>query len=246
MEKRIKKWIKKILKKLQIIHWFINKLVLEYFNDIVKIICRRNVNLLLIGRRKERGRNMNNKYSKEAALKEHKRIELLAMKFKEGDKVAGEELLESVDSLIRRRIKGAGFIVTEDLMQDGRIRVIELTRKYDPNKCQGRYLGYIKIMLICYFRDLKDNEIARNKIASFVSYNESTKKYDSIGDVDSDYAKVELIDIINKLGELEKIVAKLYFIEFKTVTEISRILSMKRYKVEKETNKIAKILAEFY
>lgn len=177
---------------------------------------------------------------------DYKKIELLAIKFKEGDKVAGEELLGIVDNLIKRRIKGAGFVVNEDLMQDGRIRVIELTHKYDPSKCQGRYLGYIKIMLMCYFKDLKEKEMERNKIANFVSYNESTKKYDSFGKVDSDYAKVELIDIISKFGELEKKIAKLYFIEYNNITEIASRLSMTRHNVQKETKKMAKILAEYY
>lgn len=162
--------------------------------------------------------------------------ELIA-KYQDGEEEALGEIIRRVEPLIAKRCRYYFGYADEDLMQDGRMRCIVLIRRYDRNFIGVKFLGYLNRMLSCYFWDLKKAELKKAKYEYQIA-DEGSRSMNNMAYEENGYAEVELLDLIEGLGEKEKYVVRENILSGKKLIDTARELGIS-YEYSKDIKKSA-------
>ncbi|MGB5822680.1 MAG: sigma-70 family RNA polymerase sigma factor [Proteocatella sp.] len=162
--------------------------------------------------------------------------ELIA-KYQDGEEEALGEIIHRVEPLIAKRCRYYFGYADEDLMQDGRMRCIILIRRYNQNFIGVKFLGYLNRMLSCYFWDLKKAELKKAKYEYQIA-DEGSRSMNKMPYEESGYAEVELLDLIEGLGEKEKYIVKENILSGKKLIDTARELGIS-YEYSKDIKKSA-------
>lgn len=169
----------------------------------------------------------------------YKDIEVLVKKSKNGDHKSKEILLKKLEGLIFNSVKKHCNIPScyEDLIQDGRLIVLESIKKYRPDK--GVYfLGYVKLNLKYYYINLLRKEYYRKcNIESLDISLNNFKEIVKLDKLKSDFnleeycIKKDLIEKIkenkNLLTDKQRLILYYFYYEKYSIKKISKILNIK-------------------
>lgn len=130
-----------------------------------------------------------------------------------------EFLISKLEPIIKKSCKHYFGTYDEDLLQMGRLRVLELIRNFDTNRKDIIFLGYIKKMLSFYFWDLKKKELSKKEI-SFVNINEVTEN--KLYYEEKEFSNILLKESINNLSEDEKKIVKRHIFDTISLKQLAK------------------------
>lgn len=172
----------------------------------------------------------------------------LALKAKEGDMGAKEEIISRLEPLVLSSIKRYYYKREEfeDLVQDGNIKILECIQDFDPKK--GVYfLGYVKTVLRYMYLD-KHKERIHFSLNEKVGDGEDERIDLLVSDEDIlesilNHEEVEeLRRVLNVLTERQKEVVILFYMERLSLGDIAEKLGISyRTVVNTKTNALKKL-----
>ncbi|MDO5061737.1 MAG: sigma-70 family RNA polymerase sigma factor [Peptostreptococcaceae bacterium] len=119
---------------------------------------------------------------------------------KNGDSKAEGELILMLEPLIVKYCRHYFGYASEDLVQQGRIRALELIRRFDPEKAEIRFLGYMTKFVTCFYWDLKKAELRKSQSISYYSEDELDRaSYDEKG-----FLQIEVDDLLRPLDQEQR------------------------------------------
>ncbi|MDO4712175.1 MAG: sigma-70 family RNA polymerase sigma factor [Peptostreptococcaceae bacterium] len=125
----------------------------------------------------------------------YEEVDAMLHRAKNGDIEAEGELIVMMEPLILKYCRYYFGFSTEDLIQQGRIRALELIRRFDTSKSEIRFLGYMTRFIACFYWDMKKDELRRSKNMSYFSEDGLEKaSYDERG-----FLKIEVNDLLQPL-----------------------------------------------
>ena len=92
-------------------------------------------------------------------IEKYEMIEQLAVKASKGCSHSESELLELFTPLLISKCKFYFGKYDEDLIQDGKVRLIELIRLFDPER-GSHFCGYVKYMISTFYWNAKRHIMA--------------------------------------------------------------------------------------
>lgn len=145
-------------------------------------------------------------------INEH--LQALAKAGEEEKREAIYSIITMIEPLIRCACRRYHGYTDEDMLQDGRLRALELIHAYDPAR-GTRFLGYMKKMLHWYYYDRKRKE-AKEQERYFLC-----DEIDSIPFSCDEYDAVCIEDVLQKLSETERKFVRFHILEGHTMKRAS-------------------------
>lgn len=91
--------------------------------------------------------------------KDYEIFEELLKRYNEGDQNAVEEIISSVEPILRKRCRYYFEFENEELIQAGRDRCLVLIDRYDSRFVGVKFLGYLSRMISCFYWELKNSQL---------------------------------------------------------------------------------------
>ena len=117
-----------------------------------------------------------------------------------------ELLILKLEPLIRRKCRYYFGYCDDDLLQMGRLRLLELIRNFDTEKQDILFLGYVSKFLSYYFWDLKKRELFQKEKYNLVNINDITEN--KLIYEETDFYDILLKESLNVLNTEEKAVVE--------------------------------------
>ncbi len=149
---------------------------------------------------------------------------------KKGSDEAEGMLIEMLEPLMVKKCRHYFGYVNEDLLQQGRIRTLELIRRFDPSKKEIRFLGYMERFLNCFFWDLKRTELKAKTRSVFLSVDEESPEsifYDEPG-----FESIEMRDLLESLDKTQRYIIMQNVMYGATLERIGTTLKLPRDRVK--------------
>ncbi len=149
---------------------------------------------------------------------------------KKGSDEAEGMLIEMLEPLMVKKCRHYFGYVNEDLLQQGRIRTLELIRRFDPSKKEIRFLGYMERFLNCFFWDLKRTELKAKTRSVFLSVDEESPEsifYDEPG-----FESIEMRDLLESLDKTQRYIIMQNVMYGATLERIGMTLKLPRDRVK--------------
>ena len=164
-------------------------------------------------------------------------IEDLLRKYRDGDSESLVILLEKLEPLIISKCRHYFGTINEDLFQSGRLCCIESIQKFDLSFENVKFLGYQKIKLDYYFRDLKRSQIKHDSHECLLN-SEGNNLIEGSTYEEEGYSIVELESVLDILGDKERYIVEHNIMQGETLKETSINLGIS-YDYSKELKKRA-------
>lgn len=129
-------------------------------------------------------------------------LDAVLLRAKSGDGYAEGELIAMLEPLVSKYCRRYFGYTNEDLMQQGRIRTLELIRRFDEKKKEVKFLGYMSKFLSCFYWDLKKSDIREREEYGFSLLGEEEAyeiSYDEHG-----FLSVEVNDLLKPLNKEQR------------------------------------------
>lgn len=180
-----------------------------------------------VDRWKDRARNFkNNSYDE---------IDRLLHRAKNGDSNAEGELIKKFEPLIIKRCRYYFGKVDEDLLQMGRIKLLELIRQFDSSKREVKFSGYISKFLDYFFWDIKKSEM--KKLDKEIIPTSDKELPLEASYEDRGFEKVEVADLLDKLDEKQRYVITNHVMMGATISNVGKRLNLTNEQVKYLKNK---------
>lgn len=164
-------------------------------------------------------------------------IEDLLRKYRDGDSESLVILLEKLEPLIISKCRHYFGTINEDLFQSGRLCCIESIQKFDFSFENIKFLGYQKIQLDYYFRDLKRSQIKHDSHEYLLS-SEGDGLIESNIYEEEGYSIVEIKSALSILADKERYIVEHNIMQGETLKKIATDLGIS-YDYSKEIKKKA-------
>ncbi len=154
---------------------------------------------------------------------QYSKIEELAVKASKGCKQSESRLVELFTPLLISKCRFYFGKYDEDLIQDGKIRLIELTRAFDPEK-GSHFCGYIKYMISTFYWNTKRHALALGALEGMCG-SEDDYSHSAV----SSFKGIEYADLnmlVDSLPRLHKKLVNLVFYNDLTVLQASKELEI--------------------
>lgn len=149
---------------------------------------------------------------------------------KKGSDEAEGMLIEMLEPLMVKKCRHYFGYVNEDLLQQGRIRTLELIRRFDPSKKEIRFLGYIERFLNCFFWDLKRTELKAKTRSVFLFADEESPE--SISYDEPGFESIEMRDLLESLDKTQRYIIMQNVMYGATLERIGTTLKLPRDRVK--------------
>jgi RNA polymerase sporulation-specific sigma factor len=178
----------------------------------------------------------------------HSDINYIIQESLKGDKIYQEILLKRLNPLIFKNIYkyySPSNPLTEDLLQEGYIIILQALKNYDMNK-NVHFLQYVKISLYYFYKNYFKQGI-NNRTLSLEQLNKIGKelKSDSMEQLSTIIIKEEkeaLYKCMDELSEKERIILNLFYCRKFSIKEISDKLNLKyRAVINIKSNAVKKL-----
>ncbi len=149
---------------------------------------------------------------------------------KKGSDEAEGMLIEMLEPLMVKKCRHYFGYVNEDLLQQGRIRTLELIRRFDPSKKEIRFLGYMERFLNCFFWDLKRTELKAKTRSVFLFADE--ERPESISYDEPGFESIEMRDLLESLDKTQRYIIMQNVMYGATLERIGTTLKLPRDRVK--------------
>lgn len=150
---------------------------------------------------------MNSYEELENAIRTYKYIDLSKasreIRESNGKKIM-EDILKRLKPLILSRAKHFFGYVSEDMLQDGILKAIELINGYEPDKNKS-FAAYMKFMMNAFFWEQKRRELLNRKREEIKQIRE---EYSKISYTEEDFERAHVEELMSCLEEGEKTLVK--------------------------------------
>ena len=156
-------------------------------------------------------------------------LEALLSKAQSGDQAAMGDLILALDPLIKKQIRYYFGRPDEDLLQMGRLRALELIRRFDPGFTDVKFLGYMARFLGAYFWDVKKQHLRdQERVNGYVDMEELAERatYEEEG-----FLQVDLEDILGRLLPQERCVIEANVLEGLSLSQLAKDMDLTRDQV---------------
>lgn len=171
---------------------------------------------------KNRARNFkNNSYDE---------IERLLHHAKNGDSDAEGELIQMFEPLLLKRCQYYFGRSDEDLLQMGRIKILELIRQFDSSKYEVKFAGYLSKFLGYFFWDIKKSETKKQDKEILSKYDKDLSEEASYDD--KGFEKVEIADLLDSLDEKQRYIITNHVMMGVTASKIEKKLHLTNEQVK--------------
>ncbi|KDR94942.1 RNA polymerase sporulation-specific sigma factor [Peptoclostridium litorale DSM 5388] len=156
-------------------------------------------------------------------IEKYEMIEELAIKASKGCSQSESKLLELFTPLLISKCKFYFGKYDEDLIQDGKVRLIELIRLFDPEK-GSHFCGYVKYMISTFYWNAKRHIMALGDVEG-VCGSEGDYSSSAISDFSGiEYAELHML--VDSLPSIHKNLIGLVFYEDLTILQASRSMGI--------------------
>lgn len=154
---------------------------------------------------------------------QYNRIEKLAKKASNGCTDSEAELVELFTPLLISKCKFYFGKYDEDLIQDGKVRLIELIRLFDPEK-GSHFCGYIKYMISTFYWNSKRHILALGDVEGMCGSEDDYSQSAVSSFKGIEYAELNML--VDALPKLHKKLIVLVFYNDLTVLQASKELEI--------------------
>lgn len=168
-------------------HW--NKI-----SDIIYLRC--GVNFIFVWKWRIKLLNLTNKNS-------YDEISCNLNLAKQGNSQAEGVLILMLEPLLVKYCRRFFGKFNDDLMQMGRVKILELIRRFDNSNPEVKFLGYMSKFISCFYWDLKKIELkqkAEFPMPSDEIFDENSTYFEN------GYDKIETADMLNALTDEQRYV----------------------------------------
>lgn len=177
----------------------------------------------------------------------------LCFNAKKGDEKSSEEIIKRLNPLIISLANKFPYDDFDDMIQDGRVRIMECINEFDRDKGK-EFLGYVNMQLRFFYRNkakLRNFSLSLNEKAS--DDDEEAEIIDFIKDEGISPEEIlikkmeskELKKAYEKLTEKQKKIIILHYFEDKSMADVSRDMGMHYQSVVKLKNRALKKLKSY-
>ncbi len=185
--------------------------------------------------------NLNSKFEKQAADRwkdraknfkdnSYDEIDELLHRAKNGDLSAEGELIEKFEPLIIKRCRYYFGKVDDDLLQIGRIKLLELIRQFDSSKTEVKFSGYLSKFLGYFYWDMKKSEMKHQDKEIISTHDKDLPPEASYED--SGFERVEIEDLLDSLDEKQRFIIVNHVMLGATISNVGKKLNLTNEQVK--------------